>query len=50
MSTTTAPSRTSSIQWLIESRPPSLTWCSKAARLSSDSSSRSFRASPSTRS
>jgi hypothetical protein len=26
MSSTTAPSRTCSIQWLIESRPPSLTW------------------------
>jgi hypothetical protein len=26
MSTTTAPSRTCSVQWLIESRPPSLTW------------------------
>jgi len=26
MSTTTSSSRTSSVQWLIESRPPSLTW------------------------
>jgi len=26
MSTTTAPSRTPSVHWLIESRPPSLTW------------------------
>ena len=26
MSTTTTSSRTSSVQWLIESRPPSLTW------------------------
>ena len=26
MLTTTSPSRTSSVQWLIESRPPSLTW------------------------
>jgi hypothetical protein len=26
MSTTTAPSRTPSVQWLIESRPSSLTW------------------------
>jgi Family of unknown function (DUF6459) len=26
MSTTTAPSRMPSVQWLIESRPPSLTW------------------------
>jgi hypothetical protein len=26
MSTTTSSSRTSSVQWLIESRPPSLSW------------------------
>ena len=26
MLTTTSPSRTSSVQWLIESRPPGLTW------------------------
>ena len=26
MSTTTTSSRTSYVQWLIESRPPSLTW------------------------
>ena len=30
MSTTTAPSRTPSVQWLIESRPPGLTWSRSA--------------------
>jgi hypothetical protein len=30
MSTTTAPSRTPSIHWLIDSRPPSLTWARPA--------------------
>jgi hypothetical protein len=30
MSTTTTPSRTPSVQWLIESRPPGITWSRSA--------------------